>query len=448
MRKKMILPPGPPEPAIVGSLRSFGKKPLVFFQSLVPYGDIASFHLLHTPCYFVNRPEYVKQVLQEHNQHYGKQTTDFKVFRNVLGNGLFTSEGAFWLRQRRLMQPAFHRKQVEQFGQLMTHAIEDLMDHWEQRQQEGPHVLNVWEEMRRLSLRIVGEALFGIDPSQDVIGQHFAALERYIMDLFQSPLVLPRWIPTSPNRRLTQAQRGLTDMIIRMIADRRQQKGDGADVLTMLMQAQDEEGSQMTDAQIRDEVTTLLFAGHETTAASLTSVWYMLAKHPEIEQQLHAELDQVLHGRTPTTSDIAHLTYTRMVIDETLRLWPAAFMTNRSVLVEDQIGGYRIPQKSVVFVCPYTLHRHPAYWNEPFRFDPMRFSAEQIARRPCYTYFPFGGGPHLCIGTTFALTEMVLAVATIAQRYHICLVNVDNVKPDLLPALRPKHFIATLRERT
>jgi cytochrome P450 len=315
----------------------------------------------------------------------------------------------------------------------MTQAIGDRIASW-----QGKEILDLWEEMRQLTIRIVGEALLGTDPNQASVGKHFEAIEKYIVDLFQIPLVLPMWIPIPQNRQLAAAQQALYPLIDELVTERKKEpKGD---LLTMLI------STGMTNQQIRDEVITLLFAGHQTTAATLNWIWYLLTKYPQVEEQLHSEVDATLQGPA-TVADLPNLPYTRMLIDETLRLWPPAFFTNRWVKQDDQIGPYRIRKGSIVFLSMYTIHRHPSYWNDPEAFDPQRFSSEAARMRPHYTYIPFGGGQHRCLGESFAKTELCLAVASIAKRYQLQIDPAHQIVIEPTPALRPNHLYMRLRER-
>jgi cytochrome P450 len=337
------------------------------------------------------------------------------------------------------MQPAFHRKQLATFGQLMTDATQSLLERW-QHASELHQSLDVAQEMMRLTLQIVGQSLFSIDLSDetDTVGQAFTALMTPLMDYIYHP-VPPLGFPTRRNRRIQHYIRTLDGVVQAIITEHRQQGADKNDLLSMLLAARDEEtGEQMNDRQVRDEVMTLLLAGHETTANALSWAWYLLSQHPEVEDHLHTELEQVLGGRIPTVEDLPRLTYTHMVMEETLRLYPPAVGFNRKAMADDEVGGYFVPSGTLIWISPYTTHRHPEFWEKPDVFDPERFSTERSAGRPHFAYFPFGGGPRLCIGNHFAMMEAQLVLSTIAQRYRLCLVPNHYVEPQALLTLRPR----------
>ncbi len=434
-------PPGPRGHLLWGSLFDVQRDSLAFLQSVTSrYGDIVRYRVGWVRSYLITHPDYVRHVLQENHKNYSKNIYSFKMLRWVTGNGLITSDGAFWLRQRRLMQPAFHRQRIAALGPLMTGAADAMAQRWEETAHGA--AFDVADEMMRLTLQIVGEALFGTNLSEQAtqVGRSFSVLNEQVMQRFQSMGILPPLLPTARDRAFRAAQHSLDAVVDQIIQERRRSTEDRGDLLSMLMLAHDEDtGEQMSDRQLRDEVKTLMLAGHETTANLLTWAWYLLAEHPAVEQRLHAELARVLGGRLPTMSDLPHLPYTRMVIDETLRLYPPAPVVPRMVINDDVIGGYRIPAKSAVVVSIYTLHRNPAFWPDPNTFDPERFSAEQSHDRPRFAYVPFGGGPRQCIGNSFALTEAHLILATVAQRFRLRIAPGFAPMPEALITLRPKH---------
>jgi cytochrome P450 len=295
--------------------------------------------------------------------------------------------------------------------------------------------------MLRLTLRIVGQALFNIDLSDEThsVGQAVTTVNRLLSDYMYAPFP-PLNVPTPRTRRLKAAHRTLDQVVHGIIAQHRQQNTDTGDLLSMLLVVRDEEtGQGMNDQQVHDEVMTLLLAGHETVSIALTWTWYLLSQHPAVERRLHTELDEVLAGQTPRVDHLVKLSYTRMVIEEALRLYPPAWIFGRKALADDEIGGYFIPANSMIVLSPYVTHRHPAFWEDPEVFDPERFAPERSASRPHYAYFPFGGGPRLCIGSNFALMEMQLILATIAQRHKLRLVPGRPVEPEALLSLRPRY---------
>ncbi len=390
-------PAGPHSHFLLGSAFDLQRDPLPFLSTLFQqYGDIVRTRLLSQPSYMVYHPDYIKRVLQDNNQNYDKNSYTLQVLKPFLGNGLATNDGASWLQQRRLIQPVFHRKRITTFGTLMTDATVTMLERW-QGLTEHEMPLDIPAEMMRLTLRIVGQALFSIDLSDDtsLVGKAFMTVTKLISDYLFLPFP-PLFVPTPRNRRLRAAIRTLDHLVYEIISQRRKPGTEREDLLSMLLLARDEEtGQGMNDQQVRDEVVTFLFAGHETTANTLTWTWYVLSQHLHVEQRLHAELDTVLNGHLPTVEHLPALSYTRMVIEESMRLYPSVTFNIRHAIANDEIGGYHIPANSLIWMSPYVTHRHPAFWEQPEVFEPERFTAEGVASRPRFAYFPFGGGPHL-----------------------------------------------------
>jgi cytochrome P450 len=436
-------PPGPRTLSPLSSATALQRDPVRFALEIWNrYGDVVNFRFLFWPAYVLYHPDYVKHVLQENHRNYNKNFPNMKAARELFGNGLFTSDGESWLRQRRLMQPSFHHKRLTGFGWLMSEATATMLERW-QRTAPGDTPLDISVEMARLSLRIAGLSLFSLDLSNEanMLGRTFTTLGPLISKYANLPFP-PLWVPTPSNRRLLTGLNTLNTVVYAIIEERRKQPVDTntGDLLGMLLSAQEEEtGEGMSDQQLRDEVLTLLLAGHETTAAALSWTWYLLSQHPEVECRLHAELDTVLGGRLPTVEHLDTLPYTRMVIQEALRLYPPAFGFTRFAVAEDEIGGYPIPVNSVMFLSAYCTHRHPAFWEEPEVFDPERFTPERSADRPRFAYFPFGGGPRQCIGNAFAMMEAQLVLAMVGQRYALRLVPGHPVEPQVLLTMRPRY---------
>jgi len=444
------LPPGPHGHPLWGSARALQQKPLEFLSALArDYGDVTRCRYGLWPMYLVNHPDHIKHVLQECHSRYNKDVIDYRLLQRIAGNGLIVNDGASWLHQRRLMQPAFHHRRIEGFGTLMTNAALEMLARWEARPAPD-EPLDMAVEMMRLTLRIVGQALFSVDTSAegDEFGQAFAIVNAYLMKIFYQPLLMLPFVPARGKRQFQRAQARLDAIVDGIIHQRRQQPAAHDDLLAMLLEARDDEtGEGMDDRQLRAEVATLLIAGHETTAVSLTWAWLLLSAHPDVERRLHAELDVALGGRAPTISDLPNLPYNLMVLEETMRLYPPAWSFSRSAVEEDEIGGYRVPKGTMVLVSPYTMHRHPAFWEHPETFDPERFTPERSAGRPRFAYFPFGGGPRQCIGNQFAMLEAQLALATIAQRYRLRVVPGHPIEPQALITLRLKHGLPVTLER-
>lgn len=443
-------PPGPRGNLFLGNMYDLQRRPLQFLQRLArDYGDVTRVRYGIWPLYFVNHPDFIRHVLQEHHQNYNKDVIDYRLLRRFTGNGLLVNDGASWLHQRRLMQPAFHRQRIAAFGALMTGATLAMLERWETLAARG-EAFDAATEMMGLTLRIVGQALFSTDTGAEGawLGQAFTTMQAYLMKIFYQPLLVLPVVPARGKRQFLRAQAVLDETVEAIIQQRRQHPQERDDLLAMLLEARDEEtGAGMDDRQVHAEVLTLLVAGHETTAVALGWTWYLLAEHPAAERKLHAELAAVLGGRAPTVDDLPNLPYTRMVLEESLRLYPPAWTFSRASIEDDEIGGYHIPKKSMVLVSPYTMHRHPAFWERPEEFDPERFTPERSANRPRFTYFPFGGGPRQCIGNLFALTEAQLILATVAQRYRLRVVPGHPVEPEPLITLRLKQELLVTLER-
>ncbi len=396
----------------------------------------------HPTLFQVSDPASIQHVLQDNHRNYSKQSDAFRTIRWIAGNGLFTSDGDFWLRQRRLMQPAFHRQRIAGFGELMTTIAQTTVERWAPYARSGQPV-EVGHEMMRLTLDVVTRALFQTSIARvDALGDAITVLLGDVTFRFDRPWYPVPWrVPTARNRHFQQARHTVDRIVQEIIDTRRRQRAaaaDSGDLLDLLMDARDEESGQgMTDQQLRDEVVTLMIAGHETTANALTWTFYLLSKYPDAARRLRAELDTVLRGRLPTVADLPQLSFTRQVFEETLRLYPPVWITNRRALDEDEIGGYRIPAGADIGISPYVVHRDPAIWDNPEGFDPDRFTPARAASRPHYAYIPFGGGPRLCIGQGFAMTEAALVLATIAQRYALHLLPGYQVVPLAHATLRP-----------
>ena len=412
------------------------------------YGDVVCIPILFGSFYVVLHPDGVQHILQENHRNYNKDVPDYHVLRLVLGKGLLTNDGESWLQQRRLIQPAFHRERLAAFGTLMTDTTLTWLERWETDGFiEANKPLDLTQEMSSLTLSIVGKTLFGTDLSAqtDYVGQALTTVNHLLAEAFYLPWVL--WLPTLQRRRLHSARSALYTVVEEIIRERRRYRDQHDDLLTMLLEARDEEtGEGMTDQQVRDEALTLLLAGHETTANALSWTLFLLAQHPHIEAKLQEEYQRVLNGLPPQIEDLPQLPTTRMVIEEAMRLYPPAWGLGRRALDNDEISGYSLPKGAYVLLFPYVTHRHPAFWERPNAFVPERFSAGPVAGRPRFAYFPFGGGPRLCIGKQFALYEAQLILATILSRYQLRLLPGTIITPEPLVTLRPHgHLLMTVR---
>jgi cytochrome P450 len=443
-------PPGPRSRHPLGALPEIRRDALAFLLgTFTRYGDVARYRLGPMPSALVAHPDGVRHVLQEHVKNYTKDHISYGMVRWVAGDGLLTNRGDSWLRQRRLAQPAFHRQRLAAMAEMMVRRSEETVAEWEQAADAGRPV-EVGDAMMRLALRIVGDALFGanVDAQAAAISRNFHIVSDQIVTRFRSFNLIPPVLPRRRDREWRQAVAALDSVIYGMIAERRRSGEDRGDLFSMLMLARDEDtGHQMSDRQLRDELLTMLVAGHETTATALTWAWALLDRHPEAATKLHAELDAVLGDRAPTGADLPRLAYTRMVIDETMRLYPPIYLFSRAVKAADTIGGYSIPRGSSVEICAYVTHRHPEFWPDPERFAPERFAPEQVAARHKFAYIPFSSGPRICIGNNFALMEATLALAAIARRLRLRLPAATLPAPEPLLTLRPLGGLRMTPER-
>ena len=437
------LPPGPKYRTPLGMLAAFRNDPLAYLMaSFRSFGDVVGFYSWPGPfkSFFIAHPDHIKHVLQEHNQRYYKGIIIAKL-KVLIGEGLFSSEGDFWRRQRRLAQPAFHRQRLAGFVDTMTATTASVLDHWAAAAKSG-EPFDVSAQMSGLTLRIVGRTLFGrgLDDETDRVSRALSLALDPLNTRVTKIFPLPLWWPSASTRRLRGAIAELDRVVFDIIEARRRTGADHGDLLALLMQARDEDsGEGMTDRQLRDEVMTFLLAGHETTAMALSWTWYLLAKNREIEERLGAEIAAAIGDRVPTIDDLPRLQYARQVVEEAMRLYPPVWGFVRQALVDDTIAGYRIDKGAIVNIMPYVTHRHPAFWNDPERFDPDRFTPERVRERPRFAYLPFSGGPRLCIGNEFALMEAQLVVAMTLQRYRMRLTaERPVVEPEVQLTLRPK----------
>lgn len=423
---------------LLGHISEFQKDALGFITRVAKdYGDVASYRLGNMNLIAINHPDGVQRVLQENNRNYVKGDYYNKI-RAVAGEGLIASEGTHWLRQRRMMQPHFHRQRIAGFAEVMTRRTQEMLERWERNGLVNKPI-NFAQEMTDLTMSIITESMFSTnfqDPDHKV-----ANAIAYLLEDINFRYIVPYYpgynIPTPRNLRAREALRIVDNALLGIINERRRQGGGGDDLLGMLMSSRDEETREgMSDQHLRDEVVTIFAAGHETTAVALSWLFYLLSQHPQIADRLYAEV-AALGGKTPGMAELAQLTYTRQVIDETLRLYPPAWITNRDALQDDEICGYPIPAGSIVMISPYVTHRLPEFWPDPERFDPDRFTPELSASRPRFAYLPFGGGPHQCIGNNFALVEATLATAVIAQRFRLELAPGTTVIPQTSVTMRP-----------
>lgn len=431
-------PPGPRQIFPLSGLLSYRKGPLPFFQNLAAqFGDLSYFRLGPQEAFFLNHPDYIKDVLVTNHASFHKGLA-LQRAKRLLGEGLLTSEDEVHRRQRRLAQPAFHRSRIASYAQVMTAYGSQTCTRW----RDGD-TLDMSAEMMQLTLGIVGKTLFDADVVSDA--QEVGEAMTVVMDLFNTITIpffeLIQKLPLPQLRRFDTAKARLDAIIYRLIEQRRLAGEDRGDLLSMLLLAHDTEvdGGRMTDEQLRDELMTIFLAGHETTANALTWTWYLLSSNPEAEARLHEEIDRVLEGRLPDFDDVAKLKYTEMVLAETMRLYPPAWALGRLAMEDFEIGGYVVPRKSLVLMSQFVMHRDPRYFADPLKFDPDRWTTEARESRPQFSYFPFGGGPRRCIGEGFAWMEGILLIATIARQWQMRLVPNHPVVLKPVITLRPKH---------
>jgi cytochrome P450 len=438
-------PPGPSRTWLFGNLKEFGRDQLGSMTRWArEYGDLVSARFGPKRVVFANHPELVEQVLVEQNRkfikHYRLRRT-----KRTLGQGLLTSEGDFWRSQRKLAQPAFHRERIAAYARLMVDFTERMLESWADGQ-----VRDVQDDMMRLTLEIVAKTLFDAEIGGDTADASAAmeTLMRAFIARSGSLVNPPHWLPTPHNLRVERAIRRLERILVSIIAQRRKSGEDRGDLLSMLLHAQDEDsGRRMSDRQLRDEVMTLFMAGHETTANTLAWTWFLLAGHPDAEARLHAELDLVLDGRPPTVADLPRLAYTERVVNETLRVFPTVWVVGREAIEPVELDGYRIPAGTTVFMPQWVIHRDGRWYDDPEVFRPERWEGGLIQRIHRYAYFPFGGGPRLCIGNNFAQMEATLVLATIAQKFRIRLAPDAVVEPLATITLRPAHGVKVILEK-
>jgi cytochrome P450 len=432
-----VYPPGPKRSPLSAIVYFPGRDPLAFFSRLARYGDLAHLYLAREHLYLVSHPAQVRDILVTHQRRF-KKGRGLEGAKRLLGDGLLTSEGQTHLRQRRLIQPAFHRDRLVSYSSTMTGHAARLRERWT----DGGRI-DAAQEMMRLTLGIVGETLFGADVEAQApeVGRALTAvMQTFWMTMLPFFDRLER-LPIPALARGRRARADLDRIIYGMIAERRRSEADRGDLLSMLLMAQDVEGdgSRMTDRQVRDEAMTIFLAGHETTANALSWTWYLLSEHPDVEARLHAEIDRVLGGRLPTIDDLPKLPFVEQVVTESMRLYPPAWIIGRRALEPNEIGSYVVPARSILVFSPYIIQRDPRWFAEPGRFMPERWTPEFKASLPPFAYMPFGGGPRRCIGDQFAWTELILVVSTIAQRWKLRLVPGHPVAPQAVVTLRLKH---------
>jgi cytochrome P450 len=423
---KPNLPPGPKPDPVLGNLIEFRKDPLGFYTACAhDYGDVARFRIAHVNVYLLSNPELIEDVLVKHNSNFIKGRV-IRSNRILLGNGLLTSEGDFWRRQRRLSQPAFHRERIAEYARVITHFVSRMMAGW----QDGD-IRDIQQDMKRLTTEVIARILFDADVTEEAaeIGSALKVAREELAARMSSGLLIPEHIPTPGNLRFKRAVGRLDKIVLGIIQQRRENESGGADLLSALLAAQDTDGSKMDDHQLRDEVMTLFVAGHETTALALTWALFLLAEHPEVMVRMGTEVSEVIGTRIPEFHDIPRLRYADMVAKEVLRLYPPSWTIPRQAIRDCEIHGYFVPAGTSVTASQWVMHRHPRFFDDPNQFKPERWDKDLEKNLPLFVYFPFGGGPRQCIGQSLAMTEMILALAMLVRAFDFELQAEPPVTP-------------------
>jgi cytochrome P450 len=441
------LPPGP-DSGLFGArhLKANRIDPVGFMTDLAArYGDIVHFRAGLQRVYFLNNPEFVSDVLATHATNFVKGR-GIKRNRRLLGNGLITSEGEVHRRMRQRTAPAFHRKRLDEYSNVMVESTVAHANHW----QEGDFI-DILQEMRALMMAIVGRTMFSFD-AVDEIAELSRALETAMFQFKAFKVGVPEWVANvlSPAaRRANQADEYLEREMCRLIAERRRTGHDNGDLLTMLLMEHDAqgEGEALSNKQVRDEALTIFLAAYETNATALMWTWYLLAQHPDVEAKLHAELDEVLGSRAPTLADVPNLVYTEKVFNESLRLYPPAWRLVRYAIGDYEVGGYTVPAGALVVISQFVMQRDARYFPDPLRFDPERWTVEAKASRLPGTFFPFGGGVRRCVGESFAILEAVLVIATLAREWRFRRADDASVELASVQLLRPRQRLRMVLDR-
>ncbi len=440
------MPPGPKGLPLLGSLIDYFSDMLGFLTRVsADYGDIVYYKLGSRKMYLLNNPEHIKDVLVTNNRNFEKSRA-LKRTKIILGEGLLTNEGEPHIKQRRTIQPVFHHERIKSYGDVMAQYASLVGEDW----QNGA-VVNIHKEMMKLTLNIVSKTIFDSDmeSESEEIGKSLTDIVTLFPRLLFPYSEYVDNLPLPSNRRFQQAKDKLDSIICAMIEERRARPGKRKDLLSMLLEAQDEEGDGdgMSDLQVRDEALTLFLAAQESTANSLVWTWYLVSQHPEVERKMQQEIDCVLKGSQPTLDDLGKLSYTQNVFKEALRLYPPAWAVARRVKEDYEPGGYVVPAGADIFMSQYVVHRDPRLYKEPDRFIPERWNSEETKNLPRFAYFPFGGGTRRCIGEPFAWMEGVILIATIASKWKMRLVPHQKIVPQALITIRPKNGMNMILER-
>ena len=441
----MHRPPGPPQRLFSGSFREFRRDSLNFMRHCASdYGDIVWFRFGRRPIILVSDPEMIETVLVKQSRNFIKHFA-LRLTRFVLGNGLLTSEGDFWLRQRRLSAPAFHAQRIASYGPDMVAAATRNIAAWREGQTRDIHA-----DMMQLTLDIAAKTFFGADVSDESREVDVAirtALESFAKRLNRT-IPLPVWMPLPRNRKFHAALRALNQVVQKIIDQRRAETTPRNDLLSILIHARDEDdGSSMTDEQLADEARTFLLAGHETTALVLSWSFYLLARNPQAQARLAAELQTVLGDRAPAVADLPQLKVAEQVVLESMRMFPPAFVIGREALEDFELGEYTIPRGTTILMSQWVVHHDPRWYDRPEQFEPERWSSERMKTLPKMAYFPFGGGPRICIGNTFAMMESVLVLSEIMRSWSVAPAGDEPLVLSPIVTLRPRNPVRVVLSR-
>lgn len=437
-------PPGPATDMIGGHLLSLRRDSLGFLTNNMAYGDLAHLKFLKYDAYQVNHPDLIAQVLTKDNAIWHKSPVYKHALRDYLGKGLLNSDGDFWRRQRKLMQPAFHVNRISAYAETMVTYAQRMLNDW-----HDGEIRDIAEDMMQVTLYVVGKTLFDTDLRSEA--KHVAeALEYMLEDIIvdsASVFRLPDWIPTPRRMRKQRTIDLLNQVVMPMIEARRKSGEDTGDLLSMLLMAKDDNGEGMNDEQVRNEALTLVLAGHETTANTLTWTLYLLSQNPDSAEKLRQEVDSVLQNRLPTLANLKNLTYTEQVIKEAMRVYPPVWSVARQSREDTQLGEYPIRKYSTAVIPIWGVHHDERWYDNPYDFEPERWSDGRTDDLPRYAYLPFGGGPRICIGNSFAMMEAQLILASIVQRFKLTHVQGHKVEPEPLVTLRPKYGMKMTLEK-
>ncbi|MET8051104.1 cytochrome P450 [Streptosporangium sp. NPDC005286] len=431
-----LVPPGPPRTAAAGLFRKLVTDRLALLTSAASkYGDAVRLVIGPKTLYLFNHPEHAKHVLADNSANYRKGI-GLTEARRAIGDGLLTSEGELWRKQRKIIQPMFQSRRIAQQAEVVADEAAKLVNRL--RAYSGGKSIDVVQEMTGLTLGVLGRTLLDAElDTFDSIGHSFEAVQDQAMFDMVSLSMVPTWAPLPKQWRFRRARKELYRVVDHLVADRLACSTDGDDVISRLIASTRQEADARVGRQrMRDELVTLLLAGHETTASTLSWAFHLLDRHPEVRARLREEAVEVLGNRPPDADDLHRLKYTTMVVHEVMRLYPPVWALPRLARQDDEIGGYHVPAGADVMISPYTLHRHPDFWNDPDRFDPDRFDPDRQGNRPRYAYIPFGAGPRFCIGNHLGLVEATFVIAMVTRDLHLVGVPGYDVVPEAMLSLR------------